>query len=359
VLSTILALGLWPFHVPRNAVVWLGSHDGLLFGKYGTVISTRPFKMANTLSDPTASLEIWLQPQGIWNFGTFLSFSRPENLGQFSLHQFQTNLQLDTSSQNGPDPPKKATLYVRDVFRKSRPVFIAITSGEGGTSVYTDGALVAVNPAYPRFAERLSGQLIIGDSPAQPDSWRGRLLGLAIYHRQLAAEQVLRHYSSWKQTGRPRTDGDDFNVALYLFDEHAGNVVRDKAGAGVDLYIPERYQVIEKAALQPFWTEFSMSWAYWRAALKNIVGFIPLGFCFYAYLTTLVPMKRAAIFTVAAGTAVSLTIEALQAFLPTRDSGTTDIITNTIGAWIGVATYQLLAPALARFSSRLSVRITR
>jgi hypothetical protein len=357
-LCTTLTLGLWPFQAPRNMVTWLGAQDGLLFGKYGTVISKGPFKMANPLSNPAASLEIWLQPQGIWNFGTFLSFSKPDTLGQFSLRQFQTDLELDTSTQNGAALPN-ATLHVRDVFRKSQPVFIAITSGAEGTSVYTDGALVAARPDYPRFVEELSGQLIIGDSPMQADSWRGRLLGLAIYHRQLTAEQVLRHCSTWEQTGRPQTDGNDVNVALYLFNEHAGNLVRDKAGAGVDLYIPERYQVIEKTALQPFWTEFSMSGAYWRSVLKNIVGFIPLGFCFYAYLTTLLPMKRSAIVTITAGTAVSLTIEALQAFLPTRESSTTDIITNTIGAWIGVVAYRLLAPTLARFSSLLSGRLTR
>jgi VanZ family protein len=174
------------------------------------------------------------------------------------------------------------------------------------------------------------------------------LLGLAIYHRQLTATQVFHNYAAWKQTGRPGIAEDERNIALYLFDEHTGDVARDKARSGVDLYIPERYQVMDKFFIEPFWTEFSMSRSYWRAVLKNIGGFIPFGFCFYAYLAAVLPVKRAALVTVALGAAVSITIEILQAFLPTRDSGATDIITNTLGSWVGVASYRLLTRIVAR-----------
>ena len=91
-----------------------------------------------------------------------------------------------------------------------------------------------------------------------------------------------------------------------------------------------------------------MSWSFWDGVLKNIVGFIPFCFCFYAYLVAILPVKRATLVTIALGTAVSLTIEILQAFLPTRDSGTTDLITNTLAAWVGVASYNLSIPILTR-----------
>ena len=92
-----------------------------------------------------------------------------------------------------------------------------------------------------------------------------------------------------------------------------------------------------------------MGRGYWDAAVKNIVGFIPFGCCFYGWLAGVPSVRRPALVAVALGAATSFTIEILQAFLPTRESGTTDLITNTLGSWIGVVAYRWLVPALARF----------
>jgi glycopeptide antibiotics resistance protein len=349
VLCITLTLGLWPFHSPANDVSWLENHDGLRFGKHGTVIGSGVFQISSPGSNSETSLEIWLQPKRAWGGGTLLAFYKPGNLYQFSLHQSLTDLLIRTGAQHDQYHARTANLYAVKVFRRElRPLFITITSGVKGVWIYIDGVLTLAAPEFPLSAEDFTGRLVLGDSPGQTNSWPGELLGLALYHRKLTAPQVSHNYTTWKQTGRPEITEDERAFALYLFDEHTGNVVRDKARSGVDLYIPERFKVMEKITLEPFWTEFSMSWSYWKAALQNIVGFIPFGFCFYAYLVAVLPIKRATLLTVALGTAVSLTIEILQAFLPTRDSGTTDLITNTLGSWVGVASYKLLFPKLAR-----------
>jgi glycopeptide antibiotics resistance protein len=236
---------------------------------------------------------------------------------------------------------------------KSAPSFIAITSDGHGVSIYVDGALAAANPQFPLSSKDFKGRFVVGDSPGQPDSWKGRLFGLAMYERQLEKAEVLHNYATWKQEGRPELPKDQRNLALYLFDERKGNVVRDNAHSGVDLYVPEKYEVMEKIALQPFWTEFSMNRSYWGAALKNIVGFIPFGVSFCAYFSVVRPMKKSMLLTIALGLCVSLTIETLQAFLPNRDSGTSDLITNTLGTWIGAASYRLSMPAVAQVFPRL------
>lgn len=346
VLCTTLWLGLWPFHAPKNDVSWLANQNGLLLGKNATLFNSRSLQTTSPEDSPEVSVEIWLLPRRIWDSGTFLAFYHSGSRSQFTLRQSQTDLLVQTETQN--ESPTQKGFYVDDLFRPRRPVFITVTSSQQGTCIYLDGVLAKTAPHFPLSAKTLTGRLIVGDSAWQTDSWQGQLLGLAMYHRQLTPKDVLQNYTAWKEKGQPEITEQEHNVALYLFDEHTGSVVHDKCGAGVDLYLPPRYQVIDKTALQPFWTEFSMTRSYWSAALKNIVGFIPFGFCFYAYLSAL-RLKRAGLITVALGTAVSLTIEVLQAFLPTRDSGTTDIITNTIGTWIGAALYSWLAPILTRF----------
>jgi glycopeptide antibiotics resistance protein len=111
---------------------------------------------------------------------------------------------------------------------------------------------------------------------------------------------------------------------------------------------------MQKIALEPFWTEFSMTRSYWSAVLKNIVGFIPFGIAFAAYFSAARPVRRATLAAIALALSVSLTIEILQAFLPNRDSGTSDLITNTLGTWIGAASYRLLMPSVVRVFPQLA-----
>jgi len=297
-----------------------------------------------------------VEPADTWRSGTLLAFYSSENPHQFSLRQFYEELVLSVAADEPEQIGRKPVeLEFRRVFQKQKRVFLTITSGTQGVCFYVDGALVASVPSFPLAAQGFSGRLVLGDSPGQSDAWSGQILGVALYQRQLTPTQVIHNYATWTQNGRPDPAPDEHITALYLFDEREGNVVRNRVNSMLDLTIPNDYKVMDKMVMEPFWTEYRTSQDYWGAALKNVVGFLPFGFCFYAYLTTREPLRRTTALTVALGAATSLTIEVLQAFLPTRASGTSDLFTNTLGTFIGALTYRLMVPALARFFPAISI----
>ena len=75
----------------------------------------------------------------------------------------------------------------------------------------------------------------------------------------------------------------------------------------------------------------------------NLLGFIPFGFFFSAFLIkTTNPRRGVSYFIVAmVGAGLSLSIELIQAWLPTRDSSLIDLICNSIGTILGIVTFQV------------------
>ena len=336
VLLGILAAGLWPFHAPRNEVSWLAPRNGLLFGEHGSIVSTGAFKASPSQGDSSCSLEVWLEPRRVHSSGTILAFYRPDSRSvPFALRQSLGDLVLQRTSQDQLHHAQKAKIYVDDIFSHQKPVMVTISSGESGTTVYADGALVRRSPNF-RFSSRdLTGRFIVGNSPVATHSWSGQLRGLAIYSRELSAGEVSEHYASVTKSNRTDLAGSEGAVALYLFNEGNGNVVHNRVDSATDLVIPERFFLLHEQFLERPWDEFRPDWNYCKDIGINIAGFIPLGFFFFAYFASVRRIKRAAVVTIVLGFIVSLTIEVLQAFLPTRDSGMTDLITNTFGTALG------------------------
>jgi hypothetical protein len=347
VLCVIFPLGLWPFHAPRNEVTWLEQSNGIKLGRYGSVLSSGEFGGSDT--NAAGSIEIWARP--VWWLGsaTLLALYRQQDHVLFTLNQSLTDLELAIETGRRSKTHFNASEALGPSLQQKKPVFITVTSGEDGTKVYLDGALRMTAPRFMIPREVFAGRLIVGDSPLQPNSFRGQIRGVAIYDGELNAAQVLNHYRSWTGNGAPEIAQEERNIALYLFGEKAGRVVHNRvSGGGVDLDIPNCYTVIDKIALEPFWTEFDFSKSYWSGNLKNIVGFLPVGFCFYAWILAMRPAGRAVLLTLFLGFLVSLTIEVFQIFLPTRDSGTTDLFTNTLGTYIGIFCYREIYPIIVK-----------
>lgn len=326
ILCGILVAGLWPFHAPKNQVSWLLNENGLRFGDHATIISSAPFKTTRSQDEAACSLEMWLEPGLTYDSNTLLTLYDPENPRKFSLRQSGTNLELRSEGRGLHDRIRDRSLYIGDVFRQGRQLFVTVTSAGGKPAVYIDGILVPTFLPFRLSSKDLTGELIIANSPMQNDSWSGRLRGLAIYKGELTATQVLEHFQAWTQGGRPMIAENERNITLYLFDEHAGSIIHNQVRSGPDLRVPERYVIVHQLLLERPWEEYQPGWGYWESVLINIAGFVPLGFVFCAYLSMIQRVYRPALTTIILGGAVSLTIEVLQAYLPTRCSGMADLI---------------------------------
>ena len=336
-LIIILTAGLWPFHAPKNQVSWRDG-NGLHFGEYGVILSGGVSSFAASRDGTPCSLEIWLQPDHSYIGGTILAFYKPENrLVAFSMYQSIDDLLLQRVTASRQHPTKSG-FYVGHVFRKNDQLFVTVTSSAQGTAVYVNGALVRTFPWFGLSKEDLTGQLVLGNNPLANDGWEGQVKGLATYDRELTEAQVLQHYNAWttNQNAQIKSEGP---TALYLFNEGSGAIVHNQMNSATDLRIPEHFFVLHAPFLETPWDEFQPGWSYWKNVLINIAGFIPLGFFFCAYFASVLRITRAVFATIVLGAGISLTIEVLQAFLPTRDSGMTDLLTNTIGTGIGAALY--------------------
>ena len=136
--------------------------------------------------------------------------------------------------------------------------------------------------------------------------------------------------------------------ALCTYSEHSGNVVHDSITPGVNLEIMEKFVTVDQLRFERPSSEIHADSHYRDDIVVNIVGFIPLGFVTALFFAMFCGARRAVILAVMVGEATSLTIEYFQAYLPTRYSGVTDLITNPLGACIGAILYCAVARLAAK-----------
>lgn len=349
-LAGILAVGLWPFTSrPHNDVSWIENQNGLLFGEYGTILSSAPLRVDGPPDGP-CSIELWIQPGLIHDANTMLAFDSPKNSARFSIKQSLDDVALERTSTSRKTPTAQI-IYIPHALRQDVPLFITLTSGRGGISIYLNGVLVRSSSAFSFTRRDLSGQMVVGSSPFANDSWSGVLRGIGFYNQELTAEEVSQNYAAWTASGQPSALAEKEATAVFRFNQRTGTVVHNQVPGGIDLYIPDHYLVLHPPFLEAFWRLTDWGWGFWKNALINVGGFVPLGVFFCVYFSQSMPVTRATLLTIIFGCAVSFLIEVTQYYLPTRDSGSWDLINNTLGTILGALMYWpgFVQRILARF----------
>ena len=353
VVLSVLVACLWPFRLrPENNVSWIVGQDGIRFGTHGSVVSFGPFRIPDDEASNPCSLELWLAPDFSSASSSILTFSTAANPGHLQLIQSLDDLFVNKERADRQWSREAKHLAIVSLFQKDRSVFIDVSGDSGGTAVFIDGSLRRRSSEFRLTCESLTGTLVLANSPKLYAPWRGNIFALALYRGSLDAATIRRHYRAF--SSGTAMDSADLNnaLAVYNFSERRGQLIRDQTKTGPDLAIPESYSILYPPFLTPPWKEFAPTRWYFADLALNTAGFVPAGFFICATLFRLRRGKHSAALATVAGLLLSLTIEILQAYIPMRNSGITDVITNTFGAGIGAAFYHYVFRPRARFRTQ-------
>lgn len=353
VLAATLTAGLWPFRFhPPNDVAWIPGQPGLYFGDYGTVISDGEVVVPRATSPSGASIELWLVPAATEDSSSIIAIYARGNPHQFRIRQSLDDLFIMRDIPEGREKWRTSYVSVDSVFRKDRKMHVLASSGADGTRVYLNGPLVRVAPSLHLEPSDFTGRLVVANSPVATETWSGTIRGIALYGRQISPEEAAAHF---RDGATPAWIGDSEvqgALAFYPFTEGSGRVVHNIAPGGQpNLILPDHYLILHQPFLTPPWKEFRPNLPYLEDVAVNIAGLMPLGFMVCAICLYIWPVARPVLWATLFGMLVSVNIEVIQAFLPNRSSGMTDLITNTAGAFLGAAL--LLAPPVQRLAAQL------
>ena len=335
VLALTLSAGLWPFSFhAKNNVQWDAQGEGLHFRDPAMAVSSTGFQ---GLAGRGRSIELWIEPDADWEAGTILAFYIPNARPSLQLRQSGDDFVFTTARGLPGKASKTKNIFVDHVFHRNDSVLITLSSEANVLRFYINGNLKKSASGTEMLADDFRGTLIIGNAPYGNLSWRGKFRGIAFYDRPLGANEAAKNYAVWKQTRADMTEQEP--ATLYLFNQGTGDRIVNEGKSGSDLVVPATYKIPEPGFLVPFWREYTPTAAYAKDLAINVFGLVPLGFCFAALFSSNLGGRKAWSYVVALGFLVSLTIELFQAFMPTRFSGTTDLMTNTAGTALGAWCY--------------------
>jgi VanZ family protein len=358
--ATLLIAGLWPFNfIPANKVKWLQNGNGIQFYGQGIVYSQKPLTIQEAASRNTSiTIELLVRPhREINNMVSSMITLYYDDLEQFIFGQWKKELIIHIPAARADHNKHYREIGVENIFKKDTTHLITVTSGQKTTDIYIDGLL---EKSFRHFSlipkdQRLSGYLVLGNSPEGIHSWNGDIQGLALYDRILSGKEALDHYDAWQQRGELLPIHKSKPVALYLFDGHNNEKIHDYSGNGNSLLVPATFKPLHRKVLGMPEKDQWFSRSNLIDVTINIIGFVPFGFFLSAWLRLAKnrTASRAFLFSIILGACISLAIELIQAYLPTRDSSLLDVINNTMGTVAGALLFKYVLPVLHKIKGNL------
>lgn len=352
VLVVILIAGLWPFNFfPENRVSWLQDENGVEFSGQGMIFSPAslndPRQML--LNNKSITIEIFIRPNAepTDGIGHILSFYDVDRAGITFLGQWKKHFIIQSRLARPAGKRLHREIGVDAVLEKGRDYFLSVASGAGGTTLYMNGRLAKTYPRH-RLLDAAGPEsigFVLGDSTSGENSWKGRIKRLTIYNQAFSQEQISKHYQVHLENNFMPVREKEGCVGLYFFNEKRGRMVLDYSGLNNHLTIPALFRPVKRNAFVLPWDDFRWEMSFVEDTVVNLLGFIPLGFFFTAFLLRADHWERKTSYINVAliGLTISLAIELSQIYLPSRNSQLIDVIYNFIGTAAGILILRLVA----------------
>ncbi len=334
-------------HSLNNNVAWLENQNGIHFGNYGIAYTHTAFPAGSyRYKQKGISFEMVLRPETSNNdrFRVLLTVHGGQDSQQLLMGQWRSALIV----MNGDDYDGRLgvpKIGIADALSPHQDTFISITSGVDGTRVYINGRLEGHNPRLVLKVPNNDSDavVVVGNSPYGRHSWTGSIYGLAIYDEALYNEAAAFHHDQWSASGTFSFCRKIQPKVLYVFNDKSGDRAFDHSRNGHHLSIPSRVEILKKEILVAPWNESRLDRHLMKDMVFNLAGFIPFGFLCTALLVICWnrTSKEALIWVFCICFSISLAIELIQVWIPSRSSQSLDLIMNTAGGLVGAVFYGL------------------
>jgi VanZ like family/Concanavalin A-like lectin/glucanases superfamily len=344
-LGIVLLITLWAGLKPkgyrfRNDATWIQHHCGIAFGPIGIAYTKDSLEWTRqNSSDSGFSIELSVTANKMQNnhIANILGFWDVSSHGALTIGQWRNHLLIFARDAHAPQ--KYQIFGANTTLKAGEKKLIQIVSGQSETDIYVNGIRtgdVLSSSIVPNSG--FHGRLILGNSETAGDPWLGELYGIALYKRKLLSEEITLRFHQWDSTGRTSLPQVIRAAHFFRFNETGGSVAHDCLSSGFDLQIPKYFHIIKKQVLVGPWDDFRWDKAYLADVIINLFGFIPLGFFLSLFLfeiTAITSLKKNLLFTIIICFIISLSIELIQVYIPTRSSQLSDLFLNTLGGAIG------------------------
>jgi exosortase len=323
----VLFVGLWPFNFWQTNKVTIRAVEGIILNPPATTYTKIPAKKLSHLKEFTIVLDVRPKREPTDGYARILTYSLTGDEINFGVTQERDSLVFILKADN-----KRKLIYLEEegILKNEYRSRLGIVYGSGRLKLYKDGTKVRElytghiefstwNNTYP---------LVIGSDADGNYCWRGSISMVSIFDRTLSGQEIQTLPAGVE--GRPP-------IIHYVFGDTMPPPLFDRgSGEPANLSIPHHFTPYKRKILDFPRLDVQFFRDHLKDTLVNVVGLIPLGFLLAGYLNRRrVFLKKTLLVSAILGIGLSIVIEFLQAFLPTRNSNMFNVIMNGIGTILG------------------------